>query len=113
MKGTLPYGDAAFNFSINLGNLFLPIAVLLSVVTKDITLKQIFFEFLTGCLGSGLLGICFAISELVYESFSIKWNIKFSVWIAIESPCPWLVGRTLGSVFSVSVWIIVECVFIR
>lgn len=59
IKGTLPYGDLAFNLSINLGNLFLPFAVILSLISHDISTKKIFFEFVFGTILSGILSIIF------------------------------------------------------
>lgn len=53
--GTLPYSDLAFNLSINLGNLFLPFAIFLSILTTNITLKRIVFEFIFGLILSFLL----------------------------------------------------------
>lgn len=52
---TLPYGDSAFNLSINLGNLFLPLAILLSIMTTQISLKLIIIEFIFGLILSILL----------------------------------------------------------
>ena len=52
---TLPYGDLEFNLSINLGNVILPLAIVLSIFTNEISLKQIFLEFLTGCIFSSFL----------------------------------------------------------
>lgn len=56
---TLPYGDLAFNLSINLGNLFLPFAVILSLISHDISTKKIFFEFVFGTILSGILSMIF------------------------------------------------------
>lgn len=87
---TLSYSHTAFNLSINLGNLMLPIAVFLSIWSYKASSTQIFLEF--------ILGLFFTIYILITSWFS---------------PCPPLVNHWMGTPIIVSCWVFAECIFIR
>ncbi|CAF0955343.1 unnamed protein product [Brachionus calyciflorus] len=87
---TLAYSHLAFNLSINLGNLLLPMVIFFSIVSIESSLKTITIQFLIGLL--------------------------FSIWIvyvSFYSPCPPLVKHWSGESIIVIAWILAECFFLR
>jgi hypothetical protein len=87
---TLSYSHTAFHMSINLGNLFLPIAIFLSIWSYDVSLARILVEF----------------------SIAILCSVYIIV-ASVQSPCPPFVKHWFGSWLIVTSWILGECIFIR
>jgi hypothetical protein len=76
---TLPYGDLEFNLSINLGNVILPLAIVLSIFTNDISLKRVYLEFLVGGIFSGYLSKLISVYHFfLLENYNII--IDFSIY---------------------------------
>lgn len=87
---TLAYGHTAFHMSINLGNLFLPLAIFLSIWSYELSMVRFFIEFAFGLLFSAYI-----------------------VAVSVFSPCPPLVQHWSGPWLVVSAWILAECIFTR
>lgn len=75
---------------IFIGLAILPIAIFLSIFSYNVPLKQILAEFVV------------ALSASIYVIF-----------IAAQSPCPYLVDKWAGKLLIVVAWIIVQSVFMR
>ncbi|CAF0955328.1 unnamed protein product [Brachionus calyciflorus] len=87
---TLPYGNNVFHLSINLSNLFLPIAIFLSVWSYNVSLSQILIEFLVAVLFT-----------------------SYIVFISVQSPCPPLLETTIGPILICLSWIFSQSIFMR
>ncbi|RNA09134.1 riboflavin transporter 2-like [Brachionus plicatilis] len=87
---TLAYSHLAFNLSINLGNLMLPMVIFFSIVSYKLSLWALTVEFFIALLIS-----------------------VYIVFISFCSPCPPLMTHWSGSFLIVLAWIVSECLFLR
>ena len=72
------------------GLALLPIAIFLSILSYNVSLKQIVAEFIVALLAS-----------------------VYVIVVATQSPCPYLVDQWTGKLLIIVAWIIVQSVFMR
>lgn len=87
---TLPYGNRVYHLAINLSNLFLPVAIFLSIWSYSVSIGRICVEFALAMLFTGYI-----------------------VLIACFSPTPPLMDHPIGSILIVASWILSQCMFMR
>lgn len=87
---TLPYGNDIYNYSVNLSFIFLPIAILLSIWSYQVSVLQICLEF------------------SVASAFSI-----YIVILSVLSPCPPFMDIWLGPALTILSWILSQSMFMR
>ena len=86
----LPYGNQAFNLSVNLSYLLLPISIIFTIWSYECSVKRICIEF--------SLTLLVAIYIIV---------------IGCLSPCPPLIDSWFGAFLIVLAWIVIQTMFLR